>query len=44
VVAIVNEVVRSRLFGKRLAELLGDPRRGWVRGDGDVSDVPTLVG
>jgi hypothetical protein len=44
VVAIVKEIAWSRVSGKRLAELLGDPRRGWVRGDGDVSDVPTLVG
>jgi hypothetical protein len=44
VVAIVKEIAWSRVFGKRLAELLGGPRRGWMRGDGDVSDVPTLVG
>ena len=43
VVAIVNEVARSRLFGKRLAQWLGGPRRGRMRGDRDVCDALTLV-
>ena len=44
VVAIVNEIARSRVFGKRLAELLRGPCGGRMRGDGDVSDAPTPVG
>jgi hypothetical protein len=43
VVAIVKEIAWRRVFGKRLPELLGGPLRGWMRGDGDVSDASTLV-
>ena len=43
VLAIVNEIARSRVFGKRLAELLRGPRGGRMRGDSDVSDAPTPV-
>jgi hypothetical protein len=44
VVAIVHEVARGRVLWKGLAELLGGPRRGRMRGHRDVDDAPTVMG
>jgi hypothetical protein len=44
VVAIVKQVPRSRVFGKRLAELLRGPGGGRMCGDTDVHDAATMMG
>ena len=42
-VAIVDQKTRSRILGKRLAELLGRPRGRGMRRHGDVHDATTIV-
>jgi hypothetical protein len=44
VIAIVNEVTRGRVVRKGLAELLGGPEGGRMRGDRDMNDAATLMG
>jgi hypothetical protein len=36
-------VQESRVFRKRLAELLGGPRHGWMSRDGDMHDASALM-
>jgi hypothetical protein len=42
-VAVMDEVAGCRLERERLPELLGDPGRGRVAGDGAADDLPTAV-
>ena len=42
-VAVVEEESRTRVPRERFAQLLRDPRRAWITGDGDVHDASAIV-
>ncbi len=43
-IAIVDQIARRLVPGKRFAQLLGRPRRRRMRGDCDVPDASPIVG
>jgi hypothetical protein len=43
-IAVVDQVFRGRVKGKRFAQLLGDPGAGWVARDVEIEHAPPVVG